>query len=382
MNYSEESMRLHREKKGKLEIHATVPLETKDDLSIAYTPGVAAPCEAISKNKALAFDLTIKGRMIAVITDGSSVLGLGNIGPEAAMPVMEGKAILYKRFAGLDAFPICLSTQDTDEIVETITRVAPGFGGIHLEDISAPRCFEIEARLERELDIPVMHDDQHGSAVVVLAALTNALKVVGKAFADVRVVISGAGAAGIASARLLLDAGARQMDMADSRGLIAVGRDGMNAYKDALASRINPERKTGSLEDALRGADVFIGVSRPGIVTTEMIRSMAKDAVVMTMANPVPEIMPDAAREAGARIVATGRSDFPNQVNNVLAYPGMFLGAFEARLPRFTPKMRVAAAMALAHLVDVPTADRILPSLLEPNVSRVVADAVKLCGPG
>jgi len=376
MNYGEESMRLHREKKGKLEIVSTVSLESREDLSIAYTPGVAAPCEAIAKDKSLAFDLTIKGRMVAVVTDGSSVLGLGNIGPEAAMPVMEGKAILFKRFAGLDAFPICLATQDVDEIVETVKRIAPGFGAIHLEDIAAPRCFEVEERLARELDIPVMHDDQHGTAVVILAGLLNGLKVVGKKIEDVRVVISGAGAAGIATANLLLEAGVGSLTMTDSKGIIAAGRGDMNPHKDTLAARINPEGKTGSLADALRGADVFIGVSKPGIVDEEMIRSMASGAIVFAMANPVPEIIPDIARAAGAAVVASGRSDFPNQVNNVLAYPGMFLGAMEARRP-FVPAMRVAAAHALATLIPNPTADRILPSALEQNVARAVADAVK-----
>jgi malate dehydrogenase (oxaloacetate-decarboxylating) len=377
MNYGDESVRLHREKRGKLEIVSTVPLETKDDLSIAYTPGVAAPCEAIAKDRSLAHELTIKGRTVAVVTDGSSVLGLGNIGPEAAMPVMEGKAILYKRFSGVDAFPICLATQDTEEIIGTIKRIAPGFGGIHLEDISAPRCFEIEDRLSEELDIPVMHDDQHGTAVVVVAGVLNALKVVGKNISGARIVVSGAGAAGIASARLLLEAGAAHMAMTDSQGLIAVGRDGMNAHKDSLAAMINPEGKTGTLAEALVGADVFIGVSKPGILTQEMVRSMNDKTIVFAMANPIPEIMPDVARAAGAAVVATGRSDFPNQVNNVLAYPGMFLGALEARLPHFTPKMRLAAAQALAALVPSPTAERILPNLLEPNISRVVADAVK-----
>ena len=376
MNYGEASMRLHREKKGKLEIASSVPLETREDLSIAYTPGVAAPCEAIAKDKSLAFDLTIKGRTVAVVTDGSSVLGLGNIGPEAAMPVMEGKAILFKRFAGLDAFPICLATQDVDEIVETVKRIAPGFGAIHLEDIAAPRCFDVEERLARELDIPVMHDDQHGTAVVILAGLLNALKVVGKEMSSARVVISGAGAAGIATANLLVEAGAGSLAMTDSKGIIAVGRDDMNPRKDALAARTNPNGTTGSLADALRDADVFIGVSKPGIVNEEMIRTMAAKAIVFAMANPVPEIMPDVARAAGAAVVASGRSDFPNQVNNVLAYPGMFLGAMEARRP-FVPAMRVAAAHALASLVPHPTADRILPSALEQNVARAVADAVK-----
>jgi malate dehydrogenase (oxaloacetate-decarboxylating) len=376
MNFSERSLELHKQRRGKLETVPTVALQNRDDLSIAYTPGVAAPCEAIAKDPSLAFDLTIKGRTIAVVTDGSSVLGLGNIGPEAALPVMEGKAILYKKFAGLDAFPICLATQDTDEIIETVKRIAPGFGAIHLEDIAAPRCFDVEERLAGELNIPVMHDDQHGTSVVILAGLFNALRVVDKRLDDARIVISGAGAAGIASAGLLLEAGAGRIDVVDSKGLIAVGREEMNERKTALAHKINPEGRSGTLADALRGADVFVGVSRPGLVTQEMVRSMAAQPIVFAMANPTPEILPDEARAAGAAIVATGRSDFPNQVNNVLAYPGMFLGAMEAR-KRFLPGMRIAAARALAALVPSPTADRILPTIFEEGVARTVADAVK-----
>ncbi len=370
-------MRLHREKRGKLELAPTVPLETRDDLSIAYTPGVAAPCEAIAKDKALAYDLTIKGRFVAVVTDGSAVLGLGNIGPEAAMPVMEGKAILYKRFAGIDAFPICLATQDTEAIIATVKNIAPGFGAIHLEDISAPRCFEIEQRLSRELDVPVMHDDQHGTAVVILAGMLNAMKVVGKSIESASIVISGVGSAGIATANLLLAAGATRVTMVDSKGIIAPGREGMNEVKDAMATRINPEGRAGSLADAMRGADAFVGVSAPGIVTEGMVRAMAPGAVVFSMANPIPEIMPEQAKAAGAAVVATGRSDYPNQVNNVLAYPGMFLGALEAKLPRFTSEMFLASARALAAMVPEPTTERILPSLLEGGAARVVADAVK-----
>lgn len=370
-------MKIHREKRGKLEVTPTVPLDTRDDLAIAYTPGVAAPSEAIAKDVSLAYDLTIKSHMIAVVTDGSSVLGLGNIGPEAAMPVMEGKAILFKKFAGLDAFPICLATQKPDEIVETVKRISPGFGAIHLEDIAAPACFEVEERLINELALPVMHDDQHGTAVVILAGLLNALKVVEKNIADARIVVSGAGAAGIASVRLLLDAGAAHVTMVDSKGIIAVGRPDMNPYKTALAERINPDGRTGSLSEALTGADAFIGVSRPGLVSPEMVKTMSEGAIIFAMANPVPEIMPDVAREAGAAVVATGRSDFPNQVNNVLAFPGMFLGVLEARKPQFTNAMRLAAARALASLVPEPTAEKILPSILEPGVSRIVAEAVK-----
>ncbi|OGL94882.1 malate dehydrogenase [Candidatus Uhrbacteria bacterium RIFOXYB12_FULL_58_10] len=377
MNYAEASMKLHHEKRGKMELAPTVSLETRDDLSIAYTPGVAAPCEAIAKDKSLAYDLTIKGRFVAVVTDGSAVLGLGNIGPEAAMPVMEGKAILYKKFAGIDAFPICLATQDTEAIIATVKNIAPGFGAIHLEDISAPRCFEIEDRLSRELDVPVMHDDQHGTAVVVLAGILNALEVVGKSLESASVVISGVGAAGIATANLLLEAGATHIAMVDSKGIIAVERDGMNDTKTKMAARINAEGRTGSLAEAMVGADVFVGVSAPGIVTEEMVRAMAPGAIVFAMANPTPEIMPDLAKAAGAAVVATGRSDYSNQVNNVLAYPGMFLGVLEARTPRFTNAMRIASARALAAMVEEPTAEHILPSLLEGGAARIVADAVK-----
>ena len=374
--YGEASMALHKQHTGKLEVNPTVPLDSRDDLSTAYTPGVATPCEAIAKDPKLAYELTIKGKMVAVITDGSSILGLGNIGSLAGLPVMEGKAILFKKFAGVDAFPICLGTQDTEEIIKTIKNISPTFGAIHLEDIAAPRCFEIEERLAAELDIPVMHDDQHGTAVVILAGLLNALKVAQKSLADVRIVISGAGAAGIASAKLLLAAGAGHIRMLDSKGIIAEGRDDMNPMKTALAKQINPAQQTGSLSDALRGADVFIGVSKPGVLTGDMIKTMAAKPIVFAMANPIPEIMPEEALAAGAAVVATGRSDFPNQVNNVLAYPGMFLGAMEAR-KKFTPAMRIAAARALSELVKDPTADRILPSILEAGVSRVVAEAVK-----
>ncbi len=377
MDYSQRSLEMHREKRGKLEIQSVVPLETRDDLATAYTPGVAEPCRAIAKDKNLVWDLTIKGHSVAVVTDGSAVLGLGNIGPEAGLPVMEGKAILFKKFANIDAYPICLATQDVDEIVETVKRISPGFGGINLEDISAPRCFEIERRLVEELDIPVMHDDQHGTAVVVTAGLTNALKVVGKDIAEVSVVISGAVAGGMGVATLLLVAGVKKMTMLDSKGIIAVGREGMNRYKDELAGRINPNGKTGSLADALSGADVFIGVSQPGIVSQEMVRSMAPSAIIFAMANPVPEIMPEEAHAAGAAVVATGRSDFPNQVNNVLSFPGIFKGALEGRLRKITPVMRLAAASALAGMVNEPTAGKILPSPLDPGVADVVSAAVR-----
>ena len=377
MNYSELSLKLHREKRGKLEIASTVPLQTSDDLATAYTPGVAAVCLAIAADNSLARELTIKGRFVAVVTDGSAVLGLGNIGPEAGMPVMEGKAILFKRFSGLDAFPICLATQDTEEIIATIKNIAPGFGAIHLEDIAAPKCFEIEKRLAAELDIPVMHDDQHGTAVVVLAGVLNALRVVDKSIETAKIVISGVGAAGVASARLLLEAGAKNVAMCDSKGMIAVGREGMNAQKDELAARINADGRRGSLGDALVGADVFLGVSAPGIVSEEMVRSMAEDAIVFAMANPVPEVTPEIAKAGGAAVIATGRSDYPNQVNNVLAYPGLFLGALEGKIPTFTTAMFLAAARALASTVENPTADRILPSLFDVDSARVVAEAVK-----
>ena len=377
MNYNDASLEMHKRYKGKLSVESVVPIENKDDLSTAYTPGVAEPCRAIAANKDLVWDLTIKGRTVAVVTDGSAVLGLGNIGPEAGLPVMEGKAILFKRFAGVDAFPICLATQNVDEIVETVKRIAPGFGGINLEDIAAPACFEVERRLIEELDIPVMHDDQHGTAVVVLAGLLNALKVVGKKLEEVSVVISGAGAAGMGITHLLFEAGMTKLTMIDSKGIIAPGRDGMNSYKEALAARINPEGRTGSLADALVGADVFIGVSQPGLVTADMVRTMADKAIVFAMANPIPEIMPDVARAGGAEIVATGRSDFPNQVNNVLAFPGIFKGALEGRLRRITPAMRVAAAHALAKLVPEPTAEKIMPSPFEAGLADVVAEAVK-----
>ncbi|PJE77281.1 NAD-dependent malic enzyme [Candidatus Uhrbacteria bacterium CG10_big_fil_rev_8_21_14_0_10_48_16] len=377
MNYSEASLEMHKRYKGKLSVESVVAIENSDDLSTAYTPGVAEPCRVISADKERVWDLTIKGRTVAVVTDGSAVLGLGNIGPEAGLPVMEGKAILFKRFAGLDAFPICLNTQDVDEIVETVKRIAPGFGGINLEDIAAPACFEIERRLIEELDIPVMHDDQHGTAVVVLAGLLNALKVVGKNLEDVSVVISGAGAGGMGVANLLFEAGMTKLAMIDSKGMIAPGREGMNVYKEELAERINPEGRTGSLTDALVGADVFIGVSQPGVVTADMVRTMGKEAIVFAMANPVPEIMPDVAKEGGARVIATGRSDFPNQVNNVLAFPGIFKGALEGRLKRITPAMRVSAAHALAKLVPEPTAEKIMPSPFEPGLADVVAEAVR-----
>jgi malate dehydrogenase (oxaloacetate-decarboxylating) len=377
MKYAKESLDLHKKKNGKLEVLSTFPMENTDDLSIAYTPGVAEPCRVIAADKTRAWDLTVKGRSVAVVTDGSAVLGLGNIGPEASLPVMEGKAILFKHFANIDAYPICLDTQDVDEIVQAIKWIAPGFGGINLEDISAPRCFEVERRLIEELDIPVMHDDQHGTAVVVLAGLMNALKVVGKNIDEVHVVVSGAGAGGMGIADLLFHAGLKHMDMVDSRGMIALGRGGMNSYKDELAAHINPDGHHGTLAAALKGADVFIGVSQPGLVDEEMVQSMAAQPIIFALSNPVPEIMPDIALSAGAAVVATGRSDFPNQVNNVLAFPGIFKGALESRISTIAPEMLVAASTALSKMVPEPTAHKILPSPFDPGVADVVADAVK-----
>ena len=377
MDYNKKSLEIHEEKQGKMEIRSTVPIETTDDLSVAYTPGVAEPCRVIAENKERAWDLTIKGRTIAVVTDGSAVLGLGNIGPEAGLPVMEGKAILFKHFANVDAFPICLDTQDVDEIVETVKRIAPGFGGINLEDIAAPACFEVERRLIEELDIPVMHDDQHGTAVVVLAGLMNALRVVGKSIDEVTVVMNGAGAGGMGIANLLLDAGVTSMKILDSRGMIAGGRERMNPYKDALAARINPSAETGDLAHAIKDADVFVGVSKPGLVTEEMVKSMGDKAIIFALSNPIPEIMPDIALAAGAAVVATGRSDFPNQVNNVLAFPGIFKGALEGRLKTITREMLVAAAEALSKMVPEPTAEEIMPSPFAPGVAEVVSSAVK-----
>lgn len=377
MNYAQRSLELHKQKRGKLVIQSTVPLETREDLSVAYTPGVAQPCLEIARDKNLAWDLTIKGHSVAVVTDGSAVLGLGNIGPEAGLPVMEGKAILFKHFADIDAYPICLSVHDVDGIVAAVKAIAPGFGGINLEDIAAPVCFEVERRLVEELDIPVMHDDQHGTGVVVTAGLMNALKVVGKKIEDVSIVISGAGAGGMGVTHLLFEAGVKKLAMIDSKGIIAPGRVGMNTYKDELAAKINPGGRTGSLADALVGVDVFIGVSQPGVLTGEMVRSMAKDPIIFALANPIPEIMPEEARTAGAAVVATGRSDFPNQVNNALAFPGIFKGALEARIRKITPIMRLTAAKALAKMIAVPTPEQIMPSVLDKSVAVVVAEAIR-----
>lgn len=376
-DYAALSVAAHAKFKGKFTVASKMPLETKDDLSIAYTPGVAAPCLLISENPAEAYRLTMKGNAVAVVSDGSSVLGLGNIGPMAGLPVMEGKAVLYKKYADIDAVPIVLASQNADDIVQAVKMIAPTFGGIHLEDIAAPVCFEVEQRLIAELDIPVMHDDQHATAIVTLAGLVNALKVVGKKLSDVSVTINGAGAAGIAIALLLLDAGVTKMKMLDSRGIISVGREGMNPEKDSLARRINPEGITGDLAAALRDADVFIGVSKPGLVSADMVRSMSAQAIIFALANPTPEIMPDEAKAAGAAVIATGRSDFPNQVNNVLVYPGLFRGLLDARASRLTPEMKIAAAQALASTVTSPTADEILPSIIDFNPAQTIADSLR-----
>jgi len=374
MDYGKQSLVLHKKHRGKLAIVSKVPLKTRDDLSTAYTPGVAEPCREIAKDKTKVYDYTIKGNSVAIVTDGSRVLGLGNIGPEAALPVMEGKAILFKEFGDVDAFPICLATQDVDEIVETVRRIAPVFGGINLEDIEAPKCFEVENRLRNELDIPVFHDDQHGTAIVALAGLLNALTVVRKKLEEVTIVVNGAGAAGLSIAKILLAAGAKHVIACDRAGVIYKGRkERITTYKEEIAAVTSAR----TLADAMHGADVFIGVSAPGIVTPVMVRSMNTDAIVFALANPVPEIMPDEAKAAGARIVATGRSDFPNQVNNVLAFPGVFRGALDARARQITDKMQLAAACALASLVHTPSENYIIPEALDKKVARAVAQAVK-----
>ncbi len=377
MNYAEESLKVHRQKKGKIEICSKVPLVNKDDLSTAYTPGVAAPCMEIAKEKNKIYDYTIKQNSVAVVTDGSAVLGLGNIGPEAGLPVMEGKAILFKKFGNVDAYPICLATQNADKIVEAVKLIAPGFGGINLEDISAPRCFEVEERLKKELDIPVFHDDQHGTAIVVLAGLLNALNVVNKRMEDVSIVITGAGAAGVAIAKLLIACGAENIMITDTTGIIYEGRkENMNPAKEEMARKTNRKKIMGKVGDALKGADVLIGVSGPNTVTREMVSSMNKDAIVFAMANPVPEIMPPEAKAGGARIVATGRSDFPNQINNVLAFPGIFRGALDVRARDINEEMKHAAAHALANLVANPTEEKIIPGPFDKGVAEAVSKAV------
>ena len=377
MDYAKESLRLHGEWKGKIEMVTRVPVKTKDDLSLAYTPGVAQPCLEIQKDPTKSYELTRRWNMAAVITDGSAVLGLGDIGPEAGMPVMEGKCVLFKAFGDVDAFPICVKTKDVDEFVETVYNISGSFGGINLEDIAAPRCFEIERKLKEKCDIPIFHDDQHGTAVITLAGLTNALKVVGKKKEDVRIVTSGAGAAAIAITKLLLSAGFKDITMCDRKGAIYKGREGLNWIKAEMAEVTNLDHKAGSLADMLVGADVFIGVSAPNTVTTEMVKTMNKDAIVFAMANPTPEIMPDEAKAGGVRVMATGRSDFPNQINNVLAFPGIFRGAFDVRASDINEEMKVAAAEALAALVgDQLSEDYIIPAAFDPRVGSAVAKAV------
>ena len=377
MDYAKESLRLHGEWKGKIEMVTRVPVKTRDDLSLAYTPGVAQPCLEIQKDINKSYELTRRWNMAAVITDGSAVLGLGDIGPEAGMPVMEGKCVLFKAFGDVDAFPICVKTKDVDEFVETVYNISGSFGGINLEDIAAPRCFEIERKLKEKCDIPIFHDDQHGTAVITLAGLTNALKVVGKKKEDVKIVTSGAGAAAIAITKLLLSAGFRDITMCDRKGAIYKGREGLNWIKTEMAEATNLSRKAGTLADMLVGADVFIGVSAPNTVTTEMVKTMNKDAIIFACANPTPEIFPDAAKAGGARVISTGRSDYPNQINNVLAFPGIFRGVFDVRASDINEAMKVAAAEALAGLVgDDLSEDYIIPAAFDPRVGPAVAKAV------
>ncbi len=379
MTLNEKALLLHEQWNGKLETVSKTPVKSREDLALAYTPGVAEPCKVIAKDKEAAYKYTMKANTVAVVSDGSAVLGLGNIGPYAAMPVMEGKAVLFKEFGGVNAVPICLDTQDTEEIIKTVTYLAPGFGGINLEDISAPRCFEIEERLKEILDIPVFHDDQHGTAIVVLAGIINALKVTGKKKEDCKIVVNGAGSAGIAITKLLLTYGFPYIIMCDKVGIVSKDTEGLNWMQQKMTEVTNPENLTGSLADAMKGADIFVGVSAPNIVTPDMVRSMNKDAILFAMANPVPEIMPDVAKAAGAKVVGTGRSDFPNQVNNVVAFPGIFKGALEGRATQITEEMKLAAAEAIAGLVpeDQLNEDNIMPEAFNPRVADLVADAVK-----
>ena len=378
MTVNEQALKLHEEWNGKIETTSKCKIASREDLALAYTPGVAEPCKVIAKDKEAAYKYTIKSNTIAVVSDGSAVLGLGNIGPYAAMPVMEGKAVLFKEFGGVNAVPICLDTQDTEEIIRTVAAIAPGFGGINLEDISAPRCFEIETRLKEMLDIPVFHDDQHGTAIVVLAGIINALKVTGKNKEECQVVVNGAGSAGVAITKLLLTYGFRNVTMCDKSGILSKGSEGLNWMQESMMDVTNLTHKTGTLADALKGADIFVGVSAPNIVTADLVASMNHDAILFAMANPVPEIMPDVAKAAGARVVGTGRSDFPNQVNNVVAFPGIFKGALEGRAKQITEKMKLAAANAIAGLVsDNELSDvNILPEAFDPRVADVVSRAV------
>lgn len=379
MTTNEKALMLHEKWNGKLETVSKAKVASREDLALAYTPGVAEPCKVIAQDPEAAYRYTIKSNTIAVVSDGSAVLGLGNIGPLAAMPVMEGKAVLFKEFGGINAFPICLDTQDTQEIIDTVVRIAPAFGGINLEDISAPRCFEIEEALKERLDIPVFHDDQHGTAIVVLAGVINALKVTGRTKEDCQVVVNGAGSAGVAITRLLLTYGFPHIIMCDKSGILCKGSQGLNWMQEKMMDVTNPEHRTGSLADAMKGADIFIGVSAPGIVSQDMVASMNKDAILFAMANPVPEIMPDLAKAAGAKVVGTGRSDFPNQVNNVVVFPGIFKGALEGRATAITEEMKLAAACAIAGLVDGKdlNEDNILPEAFDPRVADVVSRAVK-----
>ncbi|MDO5338627.1 MAG: NADP-dependent malic enzyme [Eubacteriales bacterium] len=378
MTNAEKALQLHEEWNGKFETTPKMKIQTREDLALAYTPGVAEPCKVIAKDKEAAYKYTIKSNTIAVVSDGSAVLGLGNIGAHAAMPVMEGKAVLFKEFGNVNAVPICLDTQDTEEIIKTVVNIAPAFGGINLEDISAPRCFEIETRLKELLDIPVFHDDQHGTAIVVLAGIINGLKVTGKTKEDCQVVVNGAGSAGVAITKLLLTYGFKHVTMCDKSGILSKTSEGLNWMQQSMMEVTNLENKTGSLADALRGADIFVGVSAPNIVTADMVKTMNKDAIIFAMANPVPEIMPDVAKAAGARVVGTGRSDFPNQVNNVIAFPGIFKGALEGRARQITEDMKLAAALAIANLVpDDEVSDvNILPEAFDPRVADVVSKAV------
>ena len=378
MDYAKESLKLHEQLKGKIEVISKVPVATKDDLSLAYTPGVAQPCLEIQKDISKSYDLTLRHNLCAVITDGSAVLGLGDIGPEAGMPVMEGKCVLFKACGDVDAFPLCVKTKDVDEFVNTVYLISGSFGGINLEDISAPRCFEIERKLKEKCDIPIFHDDQHGTAIITLAGLTNALKVVGKKKEDVKVVTSGAGAAAISIVKLLLSAGFKHVTMCDRKGAIYKGREGLNWIKEEMAEVTNLERKPGSLAEQLVGADVFIGVSAPGTVTTEMVKTMNKDAIVFACANPTPEIFPEDAKAGGAAVVSTGRSDYPNQINNVLAFPGVFRGTFDVRASDINEEMKMAAAEALAGLIsdEELSADYIIPKAFDPRVGETVAKAV------
>ena len=379
MTIQEKALELHEKWNGKLETVSKTPVKSREDLSLAYTPGVAEPCKVIAKDKEAAYKYTMKANTVAVVSDGSAVLGLGNIGPYAAMPVMEGKAVLFKEFGGVNAVPICLDTQDTEEIIKAVTWLAPAYGGINLEDISAPRCFEIEERLKEILDIPVFHDDQHGTAIVVLAGIINALKVVGKQKENCKVVVNGAGSAGVAITRLLLTYGFTNVIMCDKVGIVDTTTQGLNWMQEKMVEVTNLEHKTGTLAEALKGADIFVGVSAPNIVTPEMVASMAKDSILFAMANPVPEIMPDVAKAAGAKVVGTGRSDFPNQVNNVVAFPGIFKGALEGRATQITEEMKLAAANAIAGLVpdDELNEDNIMPEAFNPKVAELVAEAVK-----